>query len=217
MLLKLTDMANLRQRIDDMFSGKKINTTENRAVLHIALRARMNEKIVVDRENVIPQVHRVLRKMRDFSERVRSGEWKGYTGKPIKNVINVCIGGSDLGPAMAYAALKPFTNRDIQCQFVSNIDPTALLEATGTSNPEETLFIVCSKTFTTLEALANARSARKWLVDALGDESAVRTHFVAVSTNADEVEKFGIDTENMFEFCDWVGVGTRTIPQSASR
>jgi glucose-6-phosphate isomerase len=205
LLLKLTDMVNLRQQIDGMFSGKKINITENRAVLHIALRAPQTDTIIVDGENVVPQVHAVLRKMRDFSDRVRSGDWKGYTGKRIRNVINVGIGGSDLGPAMAYEALRPFSDRDIGCQFVSNIDPTDLVEAINTCNPEETLFIICSKTFTTLETLANARSARKWLVDALGDESAVRNHFVAVSTNTREVERFGIDTENMFEFWDWVG------------
>ena len=205
LLLKLTDMVNLRQQIDDMFSGKKINITENRAVLHVALRAPETETVTVDGENVVPQVHAVLRKMRDFSDRVRSGDWKGYTGKRIRNVINVGIGGSDLGPAMAYEALRPFSDRDIGCQFVSNIDPTDLVEAINTCNPEETLFIICSKTFTTLETLANARSARKWLVDALGDESAVRNHFVAVSTNTREVERFGIDTQNMFEFWDWVG------------
>jgi glucose-6-phosphate isomerase len=205
LLLKLTDMVNLRQQIDDMFSGKKINITENRAVLHVALRAPETVTVTVDGENVVPQVHAVLRKMRDFSDRVRSGDWKGYTGKKIRNVINVGIGGSDLGPAMAYEALRPFSDRDIGCQFVSNIDPTDLVEAINTCNPEETLFIICSKTFTTLETLANARSARKWLVDALGDESAVRNHFVAVSTNTREVERFGIDTENMFEFWDWVG------------
>jgi len=205
LLLKLADTANLRQCIENMFGGKKINFTENRAALHIALRARENETIMVDGENVVPQVHTVLRKMGNFSDRVRSGEWNGYTGKRIKNVINIGIGGSDLGPAMAYEALKPFSDRNIQCQFVSNVDSTALVEATMTCNPEETLFVVCSKTFTTLETLANARSARKWLVDALGDESAVSHHFVAVSTSAPEVEKFGIDPENMFEFWDWVG------------
>jgi glucose-6-phosphate isomerase len=205
LLLKLTDMVNLRQQIDDMFSGKKINITENRAALHIALRAPETDTIIVDGENVVPQVHAVLRKMRDFSARVRSGDWKGYTGKKIRNVINVGIGGSDLGPAMAYEALRPFSDRDIGCQFVSNIDPTDLAEAMNTCNPEETLFIICSKTFTTLETLANARSARKRLVEALGDESAVRNHFVAVSTNTREVERFGIDTQNMFEFWDWVG------------
>ena len=205
LLLKLTDMVNLRQQIDDMFSGKKINITENRAVLHVALRAPETETVAVDGDNVVSQVHAVLRKMRDFSDRVRSGDWKGYTGKKIRNVINVGIGGSDLGPAMAYEALRPFSDRDIGCQFVSNIDPTDLVEAINTCNPEETLFIICSKTFTTLETLANARSARKWLVDALGAESAVRNHFVAVSTNTREVERFGIDTQNMFEFWDWVG------------
>jgi glucose-6-phosphate isomerase len=205
LLLRLTDVVRLRQRIEDMFTGNKINTTENRAVLHVALRAPEAERIVVDGRDVVPQVHGVLRKMGDFSDRVRSGEWKGYTGKPIRRVVNIGIGGSDLGPAMAYEALRSFSLRDIECRFVSNIDSTALVEATRTCDPEETLFVVCSKTFTTLETLTNARSARKWLVEALGNESAVRSHFVAVSTNASEVEKFGIDPHNMFEFWDWVG------------
>jgi len=205
LLLKLTDMANLRQRIDDMFKGKKINFTENRAVLHIALRAPKDEEIMVDGVNVVPDVHRVLGKMRDFSERLRSGEWKGFTGKPIKNVINIGIGGSDLGPSMAYEALRPFSKRDIRCHFVSNVDPTALVEATSISSPEETLFVICSKTFTTQETIVNGQSARTWLVDALGEEAAVRNHFVAVSTNVAEVKRFGIDPHNMFEFWDWVG------------
>jgi glucose-6-phosphate isomerase len=205
LLVKLAESVNLRQRIEDMFTGRKINITETRAVLHVALRAPQNETIIVDGENVVPQVHAVLRKMRDFSSRVRSGSWKGYTGKPVKNIINIGIGGSDLGPAMAYEALRPFSDRNIECQFVSNIDSTALVEATRVCNPEETLFVVCSKTFTTLETLANARSARNWLVEAIGDDSAVRNHFVAVSTNAQEVQRFGIDVDNMFEFWDWVG------------
>jgi len=205
LLVKLAESVNLRQQIEDMFTGRKINITETRAVLHVALRAPQNETIIVDGENVVPQVHAVLRKMRDFSSRVRSGSWKGYTGKPMKNIINIGIGGSDLGPAMAYEALRPFSDRNIQCQFVSNIDSTALVEATRGCNPEETLFVVCSKTFTTLETLANARSARNWLVEALGDDAAVRNHFVAVSTNAQEVQRFGIDVDNMFEFWDWVG------------
>jgi glucose-6-phosphate isomerase len=205
LLVELAESVNLRQQIEDMFTGRKTNITENRAVLHVALRASQNETIIVDGENVVPQVHAVLRKMRDFSSRVRSGSWKGYTGKPMKNIINIGIGGSDLGPAMAYEALRPFSDRNIECQFVSNIDSTALVEATRVCSPEETLFVVCSKTFTTLETLANARSARNWLVEALGDDSAVRNHFVAVSTNAQEVQRFGIDVNNMFEFWDWVG------------
>ena len=198
-------MANLRQRINDMFHGERINFTEDRAMLHVALRAPEEETIMVDGDNVVSRVHGVLRKMADFSDRVRSGYWRGHTGKKIRDVVNIGIGGSDLGPAMAYEALKPFSDRDIRCPFVSNVDPAALVEATMGCDPEETLFVICSKTFTTLETLANARSAREWLVDRLGDESAVRNHFVAVSTNAQEVERFGIDTENMFEFWDWVG------------
>jgi glucose-6-phosphate isomerase len=205
LLIELAETANLRQHIEDMFTGRKINFTENRAVLHVALRVPQNETIMVDGENVVPEVHAVLQKMRDFAGRVRTGDWKGYTGKKIKNLINIGIGGSDLGPAMAYEALRSFNDRDIHCQFVSNVDSTALVEATRTCDPEETLFVVCSKTFTTLETLANASSARTWLVDVLGDRSAVRNHFVAVSTNAHEVEKFGIDPKNMFGFWDWVG------------
>lgn len=205
LLLRLAEAVKLRQQIEDMFAGKKINITEDRAVLHIALRAPKGETITVDGENVVRKVHHELGRMRDFSDRVRSGKWRGYTGKRIRNVINVGIGGSDLGPAMAYEALKSFSDREMGCQFVSNIDSTALVEALRGCNPEETLFVVCSKTFTTLETLTNAHSARKWLVGALGNESAVRSHFVAVSINAGEVERFGIDRENMFEFWDWVG------------
>jgi len=205
LLIELAETANLRQHIEDMFMGRKINFTENRAVLHVALRAPQNQTIMVDGENVVPEVHAVLQKMRNFSGRVRSGEWKGYTGKKIRNLVNIGIGGSDLGPAMAYEALRSFSDRDIQCRFVSNVDSTALVGATRTCDPEETLFVVCSKTFTTLETLTNAHSARTWLVAALGHRSAVRNHFVAVSTNTHEVEKFGIDPENMFGFWDWVG------------
>ncbi|MGA7876484.1 MAG: glucose-6-phosphate isomerase [Desulfoferrobacter sp.] len=205
LLVKLGNAVNLRKQIEDMFAGKKINITEKRAVLHVALRAPKNARIEVDGKNVVPEVHHVLEKMRSFSTRVRSGEWKGFTGKKIRNVINVGIGGSDLGPAMAYQALKSFSHKEIECRFVSNIDATALVEAVRDCDPEETLFIICSKTFTTLETLTNARSARSWLVDALGDEAAVSRHFVAVSTNESEVEKFGIDKDNMFEFWDWVG------------
>lgn len=204
-LLKLADAVDLRQQIEDMFAGKRINITEDRAVLHIALRAPEGARILVDGENVVPGVHKVLKQMRAFSTRVRSGEWKGFTGKKIRNVINVGIGGSDLGPAMAYEALKSFSHSEIQCRFVSNIDATALVEALKGCNAEETLFIICSKTFTTQETLTNARSARNWLVNALGSDTAVRNHFVAVSTNESEVEEFGIDKENMFEFWDWVG------------
>ncbi|MDY0041768.1 MAG: glucose-6-phosphate isomerase [Desulforhabdus sp.] len=205
LLVKLADVAGLRKQIEDMFCGKKINVTENRSVLHIALRAPEHEVIEVDGENVVPAVHKVLQKMRTFSRRVRSGEWKGFTGKNIKNVINVGIGGSDLGPAMAYEALKSFSLDGIQCRFVSNIDATALVEALRGCNTEETLFVICSKTFTTQETLTNAHSARNWLVTALGSDAAVRSHFVAVSTNVSKVEEFGIDKENMFEFWDWVG------------
>ncbi len=205
LLIKLAEAVNLRQQTEDMFTGKKINITEGRAVLHTALRAPGSERIEVDGVNVVPEVHRVLEKMRTFSSRVRSGEWKGFTGKRITNVINVGIGGSDLGPAMAYEALKSYRHKHIHCRFVSNIDATDFVEAVSDCNPEETLFVICSKTFTTLETLTNAHSARRWLLDAVGDKAAVRRHFVAVSTNDREVEKFGIDRDNMFEFWDWVG------------
>ncbi len=205
LLLVLAQSAGLRERIDAMFRGEKINVTENRAVLHVALRAPRNASIIVDGENVVPAVHAVLDKMGDFSNRVRSGEWKGYTGKRIRNVINIGIGGSDLGPAMAYEALKYYSDRNLTCRFVSNIDGSDFAEAVQDLDPAETLFIVSSKTFTTLETLTNARSARAWCVNALGNEQAVAKHFVAVSTNEKEVAKFGIDTANMFEFWDWVG------------
>ncbi len=205
LLLDLARSSGLRERIDAMFSGEKINITEQRAVLHVALRAPKNQSIVVDGENVVPAVHAVLDKMADFSNRVRSGAWTGYTGKRIRNVINIGIGGSDLGPAMAYEALKHYSDRSITCRFVSNIDGTDFVEATRDLDPAETLFIVSSKTFTTLETLTNAHSAREWCVRALGSEDAVAKHFVAVSTNEKEVSKFGIDTANMFEFWDWVG------------
>jgi len=205
LLLQLAEASGLRQRIDAMFSGEKINVTEQRAVLHVALRAPADQSIVVDGENVVPQVHAVLDKMAAFSERVRSGEWKGYTGKRIRNIVNIGIGGSDLGPHMAYEALKHYSDRNLTCRFVSNVDGTDFVEATLDLDPAETLFIVSSKTFTTLETLTNARSARAWTVKALGSEDAVAKHFVAVSTNEKEVAKFGIDTANMFEFWDWVG------------
>jgi glucose-6-phosphate isomerase len=205
LLLQLAEACGLRQRIDAMFRGEKINVTENRAVLHIALRAPSGEHIVVDGENVVPEVHKVLAKMANFSERVRSGEWKGYTGKRIRNIINIGIGGSDLGPHMAYDALQYFSDRSLTVRFVSNVDGNEFVEATRDLDAAETLFIVSSKTFTTLETLTNARSARDWCVSALGNTQAVAKHFVAVSTNTQEVEKFGIDTANMFEFWDWVG------------
>ncbi|HEV2661061.1 MAG TPA: glucose-6-phosphate isomerase [Ktedonobacteraceae bacterium] len=205
LLLQLAESANLRGRIDAMFRGDKINITEQRAVLHVALRAPRDASIVVDGENVVPQVHAVLDKMANFADRVRSGEWKGYTGKRIRNIVNIGIGGSDLGPHMAYDALRHYTDRNLTCRFVSNIDGTDFVEATLGLDPAETLFIVSSKTFTTLETLTNARSAREWCVSALGSEEAVAKHFVAVSTNTKEVAKFGIDTANMFEFWDWVG------------
>ncbi len=205
LLLALAEASGLREHIDAMFKGEKINVTENRAVLHVALRAPRDETILVDGENVVPAVHAVLDKMADFSNRVRSGEWKGYTGKRIRSIVNIGIGGSDLGPHMAYAALRYYSDRDITVRFVSNIDGTDFVEATRDLNPAETLFVVSSKTFTTLETLTNARSARNWCVRALGNEEAVAKHFVAVSTNTKEVAKFGIDTANMFEFWDWVG------------
>jgi glucose-6-phosphate isomerase len=205
LLVEVARRAGLRERIDAMFRGEKINVTENRAVLHVALRAPEDESIVVDGENVVPLVHAVLRKMADFSERVRSGQWRGHTGATIRNVVNIGIGGSDLGPKMAYTALQDFSRRDMTFRFVSNVDGNDFWECTHDLEPAETLFIVSSKTFTTLETLTNAHSARDWLLAALGDDAAVAKHFVAVSTNADEVARFGIDTANMFEFWDWVG------------
>jgi glucose-6-phosphate isomerase len=206
LLRQLAEESGLRARIDAMFRGEKINSTENRAVLHMALRAPRGTSIVVDGENVVPQVHAVLDKMADFSNRVRSGAWKGHTGKRMRNVINIGIGGSDLGPVMAYEALKHYSDRAMTFRFVSNIDGTDFAEAVHDLDPAETLFIDSSKTFTTLETMTNAHSARDWLVAGLGgDEKAVAKHFVAVSTNAAEVAKFGIDTTNMFEFWDWVG------------
>ena len=206
LLLQLAEESGLRARIDAMFRGERINVTENRPVLHVALRAPKGASIVVDGENVVPQVHAVLDKMTDFSNRVRSGTWKGHTGKRIRNVINIGIGGSDLGPVMAYEALKHYSDRAMTFRFVSNIDGTDLVEATRDLDPAETLFIVSSKTFTTLETMTNAQSARDWLLTGLGnDAKAVAKHFVAVSTNAAKVSEFGIDTANMFEFWDWVG------------
>jgi glucose-6-phosphate isomerase len=195
----------VKARLDAMFSGEKINITEKRAVLHVALRAPKGEKILVDGEDVVPAVHEVLDRMSAFSDRVRSGEWKGHTGKPIKNVINIGIGGSDLGPVMAYEALRHYSRRDMTFRFVSNVDGTDFAEATHDLDAEETLFIISSKTFTTLETMTNAHTARDWSLKKLGNEKAVAKHFVAVSTNAEEVTKFGIDTANMFGFWDWVG------------
>jgi glucose-6-phosphate isomerase len=206
LLLRVAEEAGLQSRIDAMFRGEKINLTENRAVLHTALRAPKGASIVVDGENVVPKVHAVLDKMADFSDRVRSGAWKGHTGKRIRNVVNIGIGGSDLGPVMAYEALKAYSDRAMTFRFVSNIDGTDFAEAVRDLDPSDTLFIVSSKTFTTLETMTNAHTARTWSLAALGgDETSVAKHFVAVSTNATEVSKFGIDTANMFEFWDWVG------------
>jgi len=206
LLFQLAKDAGLRERIDAMFTGSKINITENRAALHTALRAPADASVVVDGENVVPHVHEVLRRMADFSARVRSGEWRGYTGKRIRNVVNIGIGGSDLGPVMAYEALRHYSRRDMNFRFVSNVDGTDLVEAVRDLDAAETLFIVSSKTFTTLETMTNAQSARAWLLAGLGgDEKSVARHFAAVSTNAKEVSKFGIDTANMFEFWDWVG------------
>jgi glucose-6-phosphate isomerase len=205
LLVNLARECNLRECIESMFEGRKINVTEGRAVLHIALRAPRSEKIVVDGVDIVPQVHAVLDKMAVFSERVRNGEWLGYTGKPVHCIVNVGIGGSDLGPVMAYEALKHYSKRALTFRFVSNVDGTDFEEATRDLNPEETLFIISSKTFTTLETMANAHTARAWALSALHHQGAVARHFVAVSTNASEVAKFGIDTENMFGFWDWVG------------
>jgi len=205
LLLDLAQSSGLRERIDAMFRGEKINITEQRAVLHVALRAPRGESIMVDGEDVVPQVHAVLDKMANFSDRVRSGAWTGYTGKRIANIVNIGIGGSDLGPFMSYDALKYYSDRNLTVRFVSNVDSNEFVEVTRDLDPAETLFVVSSKTFTTLETLTNARSARQWCVQALGSEDAVAKHFVAVSTNTKEVEKFGIDTANMFEFWDWVG------------
>jgi glucose-6-phosphate isomerase len=206
LLIQLAEESGLRERIDAMFRGEKINVTEKRAVLHTALRAPRNASIVVDGENVVPKVHAVLDRMAEFANRVRSGEWKGHTGKRIRNVINVGIGGSDLGPVMAYEALKYYSDRAMTFRFVSNIDGTDFAEAARDLEPSETLFIISSKTFTTLETMTNAQTARAWSLAGLGnDEKSVAKHFVAVSTNASEVSKFGIDTANMFGFWDWVG------------
>ena len=205
LLIELARESGLQSRIDAMFRGEKINTTEGRAVLHVALRAPRGVSILVDGKDVVPEVHGVLDRMSAFADRVRSGEWKGYTGKPIRNVINIGIGGSDLGPVMAYEALRHFSQRDLTFRFVSNVDGTDFAEATRDLNAEETLFIVSSKTFSTLETMTNAHTARVWALETLKHPAAIARHFVAVSTNVTGVEKFGIDTANMFEFWDWVG------------
>ena len=206
LLLALAERAGVKQRIDAMFAGEHVNQTEDRAVLHVALRAPAASELVVDGQDVTHDVHEVLDRMAGFADRVRSGEWQGHTGRRIRAVVNIGIGGSDLGPAMAYTALRAFADRDITARFVSNIDPTDFAEATRDLDPEETLFVVCSKTFTTLETLTNASVARDWLLAGVGgDESAVAKHFVAVSTNTDAVREFGIDPANMFGFWDWVG------------
>ena len=204
-LIAVAESAGLQARIEEMFAGEHINITEDRAVLHVALRAPRDVSIVVDGEDVVPGVHEVLDRMADLADRVRSGAWLGHTGRPIRNVVNIGIGGSDLGPVMAYEALRAYTRRDLAMRFVSNVDATDFVEATRDLDPAETLFIVSSKTFTTLETMRNARSARAWIVGSLGDEAAVARHFVAVSTNAREVAAFGIDTDHMFGFWDWVG------------
>ena len=205
LLAQLAKESSLTERTEAMFRGDKINITENRAVLHVALRAPRDASIVLDGVNVVPQVHEVLDRMAVFANRVRSGEWKGHTGKPIKNIVNIGIGGSDLGPVMAYEALKHYATRELTFRFVSNVDGTDFHECTRDLNPEETLVIVSSKTFTTQETMTNAHSARTWALHTLKHQSAIARHFVAVSTNAAEVTKFGIDTANMFGFWDWVG------------
>jgi len=213
LLLDLANAAGLRSGIDAMFRGDKINVTENRAVLHVALRAPADATITVDGENVVPKVHAVIEKMSRFANQLRSGEWKGHTGKRIRNVVNIGIGGSDLGPAMAFEALRSYSDRALTIRFVSNVDATDIAETTRDLDPAETLFIVCSKTFTTQETLANAHSARAWCLQALKNDKAVSRHFVAVSTNAEQVAKFGIDPANMFEFWDWVG-GRYSLPSA---
>jgi len=205
LLVQLAEESGLRERIEAMFRGDAINVTEQRAVLHIALRAPRNEKILVDGNDVVPGVHAVLDRMADFSDRVRSGDWQGHTGKRIRNIINIGIGGSDLGPVMAYEALRHYSLHNLSFRFISNVDGTDFVEATRGLDPEETLFIICSKTFTTTETLTNAHTARRWMLRQMKDLDGVRKHFVAVSTNAEEVARFGIDTANMFEFWDWVG------------
>jgi glucose-6-phosphate isomerase len=205
LLVQLAVESGLRERIGAMFRGEKLNVTENRSVLHVALRKPREDSLIVDGVDVVKEVHEVLDRMASFADRIRAGEWKGHTGKPIKNVVNVGIGGSDLGPAMAYRALRAYSRRDLTFRFVSNVDGTDFAEATSDLEPEETLFIISSKTFTTLETMTNAETAREWALATLKDDAAIAKHFVAVSANADEVSSFGIDTANMFRFWDWVG------------
>ena len=205
LLVALAGDAGLRERTEAMFSGERINVTEDRSVLHVALRMPRERSLIVDGRDVVADVHEVLDRMASFSNRIRSGEWKGHTGKRIRNVINIGIGGSDLGPVMAYRALRHYSDRDLTVRFVSNVDATDFVEKTHDLDPEETLFVIASKTFTTLETMTNAHSAREWSLAALGDRAAVAKHFVALSTNAEEVTNFGIDTANMFGFWDWVG------------
>jgi glucose-6-phosphate isomerase len=205
LLIELAEQSGLRQRIDAMFAGEKINVTEDRAVLHVALRAPASEQINVDEIDVVPAVHEVLGRMAEFADNLRSGRWTGHTGKRIRNIVNIGIGGSDLGPVMAYEALKHYSDRMLTFRFVSNVDGTDFAEATRDLDPAETLFVVSSKTFTTLETMTNAHTARRWILDALKDKSSIAKHFVAVSTNSEAVESFGIDIMNMFGFWDWVG------------
>jgi glucose-6-phosphate isomerase len=205
LLLELAEESGVKTKLEAMFTGQKINITENRAVLHVALRAPKTESIEVDGEDVVPAVHEVLEKMAGFAEKIRSGAWKGHSGKRIRNVVNIGIGGSDLGPVMAYEALRHYSQRDLTLRFVSNVDGTDFVEAVRDLSPDETVFLVASKTFTTLETMTNAHSARDWALASLKDDAAIAKHFVAISTNANEVAKFGIDTENMFGFWDWVG------------
>jgi glucose-6-phosphate isomerase len=205
LLIELAEQSGLRERTEAMFRGDRINVSENRSVLHVALRMPKGSSLVVDGLNVVDEVHEVLDRMSAFTDRVRSGDWTGYTGRPIRNVVNIGIGGSDLGPVMAYEALRAYSDREMTFRFVSNVDSTDFVEATRDLDPEETLFIVSSKTFTTLETMTNARSARDWTLAALGDEAAIARHFAAVSTNAQKVAEFGIDTDNMFGFWEWVG------------
>ena len=205
LLVALAEQSGVPQRREQMFRGERINVSENRSVLHVALRMPRGRSLVVDGVDVVKEVHEVLDRMSEFAARVRSGDWRGHTGKPIRNVVNIGIGGSDLGPVMAYEALRHYSDREMTFRFVSNVDATDFVEATRDLDPAETLFVVCSKTFTTLETMTNARTAREWSLAALGEEAAIAKHFVAVSTNAEGVSQFGIETENMFGFWDWVG------------
>ncbi|HEY4828139.1 MAG TPA: hypothetical protein VIH85_15290, partial [Solirubrobacteraceae bacterium] len=205
LLTGLAEQSGLADRIEAMFTGEHINVSEDRAVLHVALRMPKSASLIVDGVDVVKQVHEVLDRMTSFCDRVRSGEWRGHTDRPIRNVVNIGIGGSDLGPVMAYEALRHYSEREMTFRFVSNVDSTDIVEATRDLDPAETLFIVSSKTFTTLETMTNAHSAREWALAGLGDERAIAKHFVAVSTNAEKVKEFGIDADNMFEFWDWVG------------